>query len=147
MPKQRLVSIQRQRAKVHQRREQTGEQLDLGADLLERALLLLEHPQELYAQMGPEQRRLLNQAIFERLYVREEGGDPIVTGTFNAPFDELLEAPEHIGRKRRASSGAAVPARSATQHTATLADVVSGRGSKSQLIVGTEGLEPSLEAF
>ena len=145
--KQRLVSIQRQRAKVQQRSEQTGEQLELGAELLESALLLLERPQDLYAQMGPEQRRLLNQAIFEKLYVSEEDDGVKVTGTFNAPFGELLDAREHIGRKRRTASAAATFTGSTTQNTATLVDVFSGRGSKSQFMVGTKGLEPSLEAF
>ena len=90
--------------KVRQRSEQTGEQLELGAELLESAVLLCEHPRELYEQMGPDQRRLLNQAIFERLYVSDEN-DLKVAALFNLPFGELLEAREEIGRLRRDKAG------------------------------------------
>src|SRR5258708_30667694 len=38
--------------------------------------------------LAPDQRRLLNQAFFEKLYVFE---DRITDAIFNPPFDELLQ--------------------------------------------------------
>jgi hypothetical protein len=40
--------------------------------MIENALVLLKDPQRLYERMAPEHRRLLNEALFEKLYLFED---------------------------------------------------------------------------
>jgi hypothetical protein len=68
----------------------TENELRTGVAMIENALLLLKDPQDLYRRMSPDQRHLLNQALFDKLYVDVEG---VSGATFNPPFSELLEAP------------------------------------------------------
>jgi site-specific DNA recombinase len=84
---QRLGSIRRQQDQINHQLEETQERLAVGAALVENALVLLEDPQGAYERMAPEQRRLLNQAIFEKLYLFEQKASEAV---FNPPFDELI---------------------------------------------------------
>lgn len=66
------------RAIDHQRQHLTGRLNDTDADLSDSARLidvclkLLENPHTLYQRCDDEQRRLLNQAIFHRLYIDDE---------------------------------------------------------------------------
>ena len=85
--KQRLNAIIRQRSRLRQQLEDTGQRLEVGVELLERGLRLLQDPQDLYRQMGPEQRRLMNEAIFAKLYVTD---NQITDASFNPPFNDLL---------------------------------------------------------
>ena len=89
--KQRLAVIIRKRNLIASRLRETGDRLAAGAALIQDALALLEDPQRLYKRMAPEQRRQMNQAIFERLYVFD---DSIGEAVFRPPFDELMEAKE-----------------------------------------------------
>jgi hypothetical protein len=66
-----------------------GSKLELGGALLEAALALLDDPHALYRQAGENQRRLLNQAFFEKLYI--EDGE-VVAEVFAEPFNELAHA-------------------------------------------------------
>ena len=98
--RERLNVIQRKRNVIREQLSNTRERLEVGAALLEDALRLLTDPQDLYQQMAPEQRRLMNLAIFDKLYVFDDTVDEAV---FNPPFDDLLAirdqwtwvAPEH----------------------------------------------------
>jgi hypothetical protein len=49
----------------------------------------------LYRQCGPKERRLLNQAIFEKLYL---DAHDVVDGILAEPFAELLGAQRHVER-------------------------------------------------
>jgi site-specific DNA recombinase len=68
----RLNDIEQKRQRI---REQLGEveaDLTVGVELLEAALQLLSDPGRLYRQVSDLDRRLLNQAIFEKLYVEND---------------------------------------------------------------------------
>jgi site-specific DNA recombinase len=54
--------------------------------LIEVTLTLLEEPQALYRRCNDDQKRLLNQAIFHRLYVDE---DEVTGYELNQPFAAL----------------------------------------------------------
>lgn len=81
MIKEKLREIGRQRQRLNERLNEATEDLSEAARLVELCLTLLADPEELYRRCDDEQRRLLNQALFHRLFVDEEG----VTG------DELKE--------------------------------------------------------
>jgi hypothetical protein len=70
------------------------------------ALLLLSTPQVVYRRMSPEQRRLLNAAIFEKLYVGEDEQVTVTGAQFNTPFGDLIEARDELAliRHRRQAS-------------------------------------------
>jgi hypothetical protein len=123
--KQRLNAIQLKRSKLTEELGQTGERLAVGAALIENALVLLADPQGMYEKMADDQRRLMNQAVFEKLYVIE---DSVTEAVFNPPFDELLQArsdlskvPGKFGRPRRPSE--------------SLATALSGVGSNKRVMV------------
>jgi site-specific DNA recombinase len=131
--KQRLNVIQRERRQIVQQLEQTGERLAIGAALIEDALKLLHDPQGLYEQMAPEERRLMNQAVYAKLYVYE---DTEIEAILNPPFDELLEAKQALTRPNRSGTHA-------TNRPRTLAGVLLDGGSNKRVMVGVMGLEPT----
>jgi hypothetical protein len=127
--KQRLRDIKRQRDQVQGQLDHTDERLAVGAALIENALVLLSNPQEIYRSMGPEQRQLLNQAIFEKLYVYE---DKVTDVVFNPPFDDLMRVREAHGvaAGRQKESPAFDTARDSWgNHTGPLATALFGDGS------------------
>ena len=91
----RLASMKEKRDKIKGELGGITINLATGAAMLEAALDLLANPQELYRRSGAEQRRLLNQAIFDRLYVFDE---EITEATYHTPFDELLAARDAANR-------------------------------------------------
>ena len=66
--------------------------------MIQEALELLDKADELYREAGDSQRQLLNRALFQKLYVRD---NEIVSAVFNEPFDQI-----HLGtgRTRRDAS-------------------------------------------
>jgi hypothetical protein len=87
--KARLAKIQQKRALLAERMENTHTRLQVGYNLIDAALTLLDNPLDLYRRMDGDQRRLINQALFEKLYVVD---GRFVDLAFNAPFDDLDEA-------------------------------------------------------
>jgi site-specific DNA recombinase len=147
--KKRLGLIQRQRDTVQRRMSGTEKELAAGAALVEDGLRLLDDPQALYRRMEPGQRQLLNQAIFEKLYVDISG---VGEALLNPPFDELLAAgstaPQSEQVRSTSKARKRTPEGDLGQYASarTVTSVFFGEGSSKALMVGTEGFEPSLEA-
>jgi site-specific DNA recombinase len=87
--RKRLADIARKRALLDERLGEGPERLAVGARLIENAVKLLDNPQKLYRLMSPQQRRHMNQAFFEKLYVND---DQIIDAILRPPFDELTKA-------------------------------------------------------
>lgn len=83
----RLREITRQRRELEDRLATIVDDLTPGARYLEAHLALLEKPHELYRYATDQTRRLLNQAIFTRIYVVN---DEVVGDELNSPMRELL---------------------------------------------------------
>ncbi len=141
--KRRLATIQRQRDTIGQRLDAGEKRLEIGARLLENALKLLDDPQAFYRQLSPEQRRLMNETLFTKLYVHQ---DEISDVVFRPPFDELLGARDVTRdaprRASRAPALAAAGVRAVEGLEWPLANIFVGGGSNKALMVGAEGLEP-----
>jgi hypothetical protein len=91
----------------------------------------------MYRQMGPDQRRLLNQAFFEKVHI----DDGEVTGhVLTEPFGEIVEGQQAVRDKKRPKT-LATPASSASSVNPFLA-IYEDRGSSKTVMVGVEGLEP-----
>ncbi len=114
--RQRLHRIAEQRERLQAQKADTDTQIDIGAALLEAALDLLGQPQELYRQSDDQGRRLLNQAIFERLYVGPHGieGDVI-----REPFRDLITV------QRAEQGGQIIDLRQADRNEQEATDVAS----------------------
>ena len=64
-------------------------------------LSLLAEPETVYRTSGTKYRRILNQAVFEKVYIYEnEDSDQVL----KVPFAELYEAQERLSRHRRSWS-------------------------------------------
>ena len=148
--RKRLAAIQLQRDQVAERVDGHEEQLEIGIRLIEGALELLDDPANLYRSMAPDQRRMMNLAVFEKLYVFE---GTVTDAVFRQPFGDLLGAQEAVTRDWTYERQSVKPVgwRHRPDDTedlvGALTAVLFGDGSSKAIMVGTEGLEPSLEAF
>jgi site-specific DNA recombinase len=133
----RLGSIQTKRDALAKELEQVDVGLAAGGALIEATIDLLDDPEELYRQAGPDQRQFLNQAFFEKLYI-DRGA--VTDAALAEPFGELVEAQKAVrGLKRRAQKvGQASPVSDANPFL----EIFQARGSSKNVMVGAEGLEP-----
>ncbi len=138
----RLNAIASQRNKLGLELDRTANGLAVGAAVIHGALDLLDNPEELYRRCGPKQRQLLNQAIFEKIYVFE---DEVVGQVFHEPFDELIPALDMVGRGMANLSGATKSFEINREPTKTglLATAFFGGGWSKPVMVEVNGLEPS----
>ena len=140
--RRRLNRIHEQRAVLEAQLESAGLSLTFGVQIFEAALSLLDDPQEMYRQAGESQRRLLNQALFEKLYV-DEG--EVVGEVLAEPFSELVQVqravvgPQFYLREKEKVAGLTGKAR-------LLAEIFYGRGSSKATMVGVTGIEPVTSA-
>ncbi len=149
--RRRLMEVHRQRAQIAEQVTGRQEQLDIGVQLIEGALQFLDDPANLYKMMGAEQRRKMNRALFEKLYVQDDSMSDVV---LKSPFGELLGAQEATAptkvylRKSIISTGwSFVSGEDQETQMKALKAILFGPGSNKAIMVGTKGLEPSLEAF
>ena len=148
--RKRLAEIQRKRDQVARRMGNQVEQLEVGIQLIEGALQLLHNPSDMYLRMTSEGRRKMNQAVFEKLYVFEGVVTEVV---FQVPFGDLMGGQEIIRKSPTYERKAAWPELDwsfsqlgSENLSEPLAGVFFGDGLSKGHMVGTEGVEPSLEA-
>lgn len=87
--KTKLREIERQRRHLTERLATKTDHLNETARLIEASLSLLQDPQSLYRRCNDQQRRLLNQAIFHKIYI---DNDQITDRSLREPFRQLHEA-------------------------------------------------------
>lgn len=106
-------------------------------DYIDAAVSFLERPGEVYANATDEIRRLMNQALFRRLYVQ---ADEVIGAELNAPFDALLAADVAFQQKSTPADGggASMSIQSREILNIALDDISSKRN-----MVGPVGLEPT----
>ena len=134
----RLSQLQRERERLQDQLERTSDQLEVGAALLDAALKLLDNPYELYRQAGPAGRRLLNQAIFLKLYV---DAYEVTDAKLASPFAELLGAQRQLGQVGY-HRGNGTEAETSDDRAILLVTALSGGGSSKKAMVDLRGLEP-----
>ncbi|WP_407923396.1 recombinase family protein [Actinomadura rubteroloni] len=160
--KGKLREIEAQRRKLRARLDDTDATLSDAARLIELAVTLLEDPQATYLKSDDHQRRLMNQAIFQALYVEE---DEITGYELTEPFASL-HALEGAWRAERAQERAdalqngttadmganapengnsALPEGEGAAWDLTLQELLGTRsdgGSSGSCLVGDTGIEP-----
>ncbi len=85
----RLRNIEERRVRLRADLDHGNTKLIEGAQVLEVILDLLEDPEQLYRSADDHGRRLLNQAIFEQIYIFVDG---VVGDRLREPFREVIEA-------------------------------------------------------
>lgn len=148
--KERLRSLQLERARIREALTDTSAQLQAGAQALGAALELLDNPEQLYGRAPDDARQKLNQTFYAAIYLDETS---TARPTLNPPFDDLHAAAEvfRVGRaraprsrqpSRQTSTKSAQTARTPENRTSTLADVFTVKGCNKRIMVGATGIEP-----
>ena len=90
----RLTRIGNQRQEIQARLTETNERLQEGAEVLRAQLDLLARPDELYNRLNDQGRRLLNQAVFDRLLldVTDDNATHVEERTYTEPVHDLMTA-------------------------------------------------------
>ena len=91
----RLTRLQAQRQQIQARLADTDDHLARGAEVLRSQLDLLACPDELYRRLNDHGRRLLNQAVFDRLLIDRVPDQPttqVAGGTYTEPVHDLMTA-------------------------------------------------------
>jgi site-specific DNA recombinase len=91
----RLTGLHSQRKEIRKQLANSDERMATGATVLRTQLDLLQHPDELYRQLGDHGRRLLNQAAFQELLVdqdRDELAVQVVGQIYTEPVRDLMHA-------------------------------------------------------
>lgn len=163
-PKEKLTAkirgIREERTRIEDRLAENDRPLDAGYEVLSTVLRLLEDPQVLYRRSGVRARKVLNTAIFTKLYLDVED-EPVVTGDIlNEPFAatvaarrawSLGEAVDSVLAERGAQIAPARQSGAALVDDAALDDLsddglliaaLVGGGSSKAVLVREGGFEP-----
>ena len=141
--RERLNRIKQQRLRLQQDAVEVDGRLQAGAALIEAALDLLVDPETLYRAAGPAERHMLNQAIFERVYVFQ---DHVTDQDFRPLFQDLAQVRQAVGTTKKGSTLTVLPSHQGTS-AGLLASIFLDGGSNRAALVGAEGLEPPASAL
>jgi site-specific DNA recombinase len=136
----RLRKIEGRRSMLKEECDRIEVGLEVGVALLVDAIALLQDGEELYRQCGDGQRQLINQALFKKLYVRD---NEIAAAEFNEPFDELISARDSLSHSSGAQDDYRVTVQTCGNKSARLEAALVGGGSSKALMVEMMGLEPT----
>lgn len=164
-PKDKLTAkmraIREERTQIEARLSESDIPLDAGYEVLTTVLRLLEDPQALYRQSSIRARKVLNKAIFTRLYLDAVSAGPVVAADdLNEPFaatvaarrawslgeavdDVLTHREQRVAPARE--SGASLMGGAASQGvtvTALLSAALVEQCSSKAVMVEVRGLEP-----
>jgi hypothetical protein len=106
--KARLQKVRESKQRINHRLEPTHDDLEPGRAVLLAALELFDRPRDLYDQATDEARKLLNKAIFTRLYIDSTDRRPVATTeALSEPFASLVHAVRASGTGSRPNEPAA----------------------------------------
>ena len=151
--KARLRTTRERKQRVQRQLDDTTNDLNTGRQVLLTALDLLEDPHRLYQHASEPARKILNKAIFTRLYLDHHDHTPQVAGeALTEPFDTLVRGcrDTQLNRTLERDDGA-LPNREGTVDRRPLADLLRTAleqrcSSKARMVevAGIEPLTPSL---
>lgn len=136
----RMNAMQLERLKIERRLGQVKVKNDDVLRFLRAALDLLEQVHQPHLD-SDEQRRLLNQAIFERLHIEDEQA---VDARYRQPFAALSDA----GHDHTAiNDEGAVRRGDASNEVRSIRSLLQGEVSSKDHVVGPVGLEPTTQGL
>lgn len=147
--RQRINQLREDRARIEAERREAGTAITTGADVLDQCLALLGDIGQLYRQANDPARGSLNDAIFKRLFIDEDG---VRNTEVRPPFDDILQAAaSHRESSSNASSapgndhdvtapqGAVLP----LSHLLPPCEGKTSRGWNKRLMAEMAGFEPA----
>ncbi len=148
--KARLQRVREDIAGIRRQLEAASSDLTTGHEVLLATLELLERPRELYRRAKPRVRKVLNRAIFGRLYLDYTDGQVRVPREeLRQPFEAIVTAHKlHLGIRTSAPlktdkrNGAPTNGSADTCRISTLTPVSAGQGANNGPVVELRGFEP-----
>ena len=149
-PKEKLSAkmrgIREERARIQERLAQADSPIDGGYEVLTTVLSLLGDPQALYQSSSLRARKVMNKAIFGRLYVQaDEQGPYIAADELNEPFETVIYARRESSLKEALEQAETRRAANNEQPQALGDLLVAALGvkcSSNDRMVGGTGIEP-----
>ncbi len=143
-----MRSIREQRARIQERLSQTDSPAETGYEVLSTVLQLLSDPAALYQAAHRPARKIINKAIFGKLYVQaDERGPYIASDELNEPFETVLYARRASGLSEAQEQAEARLEEAGQQGPQALGDLlVAALGSKcssTNRMVEVAGIEPA----
>ena len=141
--KTRIRRVRENKQRITHQLDSAVDDLEPGRAVLLTALELLERPRDLYDAADDEARKMLNRAIFTRLYLDSTDRQPTATtATLSEPFASLIHA-------TRVTQGHQHPtAEGPTKHLSSLlATALAGQSASKAAMVELTGLEPVTPAL
>jgi site-specific DNA recombinase len=127
------------RQRITHQLESTVDDLEPGRAVLLAALELLDRPRDLYDTATGEARKMLNKAIFTRLYLDSTDRRPTATAAaLSEPFASLIHA-------TRTTTGIKTdpPEQATTKHlSGLLTSALAGQSASKAAMVELRGIEP-----
>ncbi|MBV9011129.1 MAG: recombinase family protein [Pseudonocardiales bacterium] len=140
--KARLQKVREGKQRITHQLEGAMDDLEPGRAVLLAALELLDRPRDLYHTATDEARKMLNKAIFTRLYLDSTDRQPTATAaTLSEPFASLVHATRATGHTNKPSTLAAdeiTPKPLGELLTTALA----GQSASKAAMVELRGIEP-----
>ncbi len=147
--KTRLQTVRESKQRITHQLKGTIDDLEPGRAVLLAALELLDQPRDLYDAATDETRKMLNKAIFTRLYLDSTDRRPTAT-TLAEPFASLIHATRTTAGTKtpQTLSTASTPEKVATQHLGSLlATALAGQSASKAAMVELTGFEPVTPAL
>ena len=146
--KARMQQVRESKQRITHQLDATVDDLEPGRAVLLAALELLDRPRDLYDTATDEARKMLNKAIFTRLYLDSTDRQPTATtATLSEPFASLVDA-------TRAPDGTKTPQTiTAAEEVTTnhlgelLTTALAGQSASKAAMVELTGLEPVTPAL
>jgi site-specific DNA recombinase len=152
--KARMQQVRESKQRITHQLDATIDDLEPGRTVRLAALELLDRPRDLYNTATDEARRMLNKAIFTRLYLDSTDRRPTATAaTLSEPFASLVHATRATtGTKTPQAftathNSAETPDNAATNPSDLLTSALAGQSASKAAMVELTGLEPVTPAL
>jgi site-specific DNA recombinase len=138
--KTRLRDLRDSKLRITRKLEDTTDNLDPGRTVLTTALDLLDRPRDLYNTATDHAHKLLNKAIFTRLYLDTDNPEhhpTVTTDDLNEPLASLIHATRTTTRPPRSTQNAPH-----NRLSDLLASALTGQSASKAAMVEVPGIEP-----
>jgi site-specific DNA recombinase len=143
--KSRMQKVRKSKQRITHQLQSTIDDLKPGRAVLLTALELLDRPHDLYDTATDNARKILNKAIFTRLYLDSTDRQPTTTAaTLSEPFASLIHATRTTNGTHNAADASDEAATKNLSDLLTCA--LAGQSASKAAMVETKGLEPSTPA-
>jgi site-specific DNA recombinase len=141
--KARLQKVKESKQRITHQLETTTDDLEPGRAVLLTALELLDRPRDLYNTATDDARKMLNKAIFTRLYLNSTDRQPTTTtATLSEPFASLIHATRTTNGTKTAQTLTGTEEVPTNRLSGLLTTALAGQSASKAAMVELTGLEP-----